>query len=212
MQFLAISDDLTLSQLAARVGSRNVDDVLQANGLKRTHDIGAAYNAMCDEAIANYKERSVEGVYSDEVTYNRKMSLLNTLTGEADAFEIAALQDSNSWKVLSATNTLYGYLRIPPSIELPNSSDVIGGDNTGRWRTISVSLMTIFTTASCRLLRNMQEILFSQVLCHSRYAVITPNTGPMRRMKEQRTSSKVSFLANSCDVTAKTSSIRTIKC
>ena len=141
MQFLAISDDLTLSQLAARVGSRNVDDVLQANGLKRTHDIGAAYNAMCDEAIANYKERSVEGVYSDEVTYNRKMSLLNTLTGEADAFEIAALQDSDSWKVLSVTNTLYGYLRIPPSVELPNSSDVIGGDNTGISKSIYTKAM-----------------------------------------------------------------------
>ena len=44
MQFLAINNDVTLSQLAARVGSRNVDDVLQTNGVKRTHRVGSAYN------------------------------------------------------------------------------------------------------------------------------------------------------------------------
>ena len=169
MQFLAINNDVTLSQLAARVGSRNVDDVLQTNGVKRTHSIGLAYNDMCSKAIADYQERGVDGSFTTEVSYNRKMTILNSLTAEADVFETVSLQDGDSWKVLSSTNTIYGYLRMPPTVELPGSSDILGGTGVAVTKTIYTKAMAY--------LSNQQEIdpsIFSEY--SSRYNQSAPGS------------------------------------
>lgn len=167
MQFLAINNDVTLSQLAARVGSRNVDDVLQTNGVKRTHRVGSAYNDMCSKAITDYQERGVDGSLATEVSYSRKMTILNSLTAEADVFETVALQDGDSWKVLSSTNTIYGYLRMPPTVELPGSSDILGG--TG------IAVTKAIYTKAMGYLSNQQDIdpsIFSEY--SSRYNQSAP--------------------------------------
>lgn len=129
MQFLTMANDMTLSKLASRVGPRNVNDVLMTNGVSRAHNISAAYDEMCTNAIAGYSERSSDDTLVTEVSYQRKMSLLNTLTADAEVFETAALQGTDSWKVLSASNTIQGYLRIPVTITLPSANDVLGGSD-----------------------------------------------------------------------------------
>ena len=116
MQFLSIKDTTTLSQLADIVGDRNVDAILAANNLKRTRSIGKAYRASCDEAIASAKD----------VDWQRQMTLLNTVTGCSDVFETLALMGENGWKLFSVLGTLPGMLKIPESIVLPDSVDVLG--------------------------------------------------------------------------------------
>lgn len=127
MQFLNIDKNMTLSQLNARVGSKNTTTILQQNNLSRVHKIGEAFNDMCNQTAASYTEVNADGVVSNTVSYPRKMSILNTFTADADVFETAALQSENGWKVLATVGTMEDYLRIPDTIKLPDSSDIIGG-------------------------------------------------------------------------------------
>lgn len=46
MQYLKITDDMTLSQLSSRVGSTNVDSILNLYSLSRIPEIGSAYNDL----------------------------------------------------------------------------------------------------------------------------------------------------------------------
>lgn len=116
MQFLAIKDTTTLSQLADLVGDRNVDSVLAANNLKRTPNIGKSFKKACDDAVTSAKD----------VNWQRQMTLLNTVTGCADVFETLALMGTYGWKLFSVLGTLPGMLKIPESIVLQDSVDVIG--------------------------------------------------------------------------------------
>ncbi len=129
MQFLQITDDMTLSQLIDRVGAKNVDEILQYNSVKRTHAIGEAYNHMVDVITYAYTELNSDEVLT-EVSYKNKIDVLNTLTEDADVFEAAALQSEDGWKLLASIGTMPGYLRIPPTITLPDSTDILGGTDT----------------------------------------------------------------------------------
>lgn len=115
MQFLKISSSATLQSLSATVGSRNVNTVLAANGLQRTPNIGKALTDLCDSA------RQCESV-----TWQRKSAILNTFTQDSDIFEHAALLGESDWKVLSSTNTFPGMLKIPDTLTLPDSVDILG--------------------------------------------------------------------------------------
>lgn len=117
MQLLTIRPDTTLKSLGLQVGSRNLDTVLSANTLTRTPNIGQAFIDRSNQII--------EGVVED-VHYIKKMSILNTLTSDADIFELAALANDREWKLLSAIGTLPGMLKIPEEITLPDSADIVG--------------------------------------------------------------------------------------
>lgn len=120
MQLLKIKESTTLSQLADLVGDRNVECVLATNGLKRTPNIGKAFKEGC--------ARAIEGVAN--ITWQRQMTILNTLTGDSDIFESAALLGQTGWKILSTLGTLPNMLKIPESIKLADSTDVMGnGEN-----------------------------------------------------------------------------------
>lgn len=128
MQFLQIPENMTLAQLSDRVGARNVDAVLQYNNVRRTHGVGEAYNHMVDDITSQYIE--IDGdVVKNSISYQRKANVLNTLTEDADVFETAALMDDDGWILLSTIGTIPGYLRIPPTITLPDSTDILGGTN-----------------------------------------------------------------------------------
>lgn len=116
MQFLSISNNMTLEEFSQIVGQENVDSILHLNGLKRTPNIGRAFNSLCNSTINE----------TDEVTTDRKIALLNGLTDDSDVFETAALTDSNGWKIMSAMNTLKGKLRIPEEIILQDSEQILG--------------------------------------------------------------------------------------
>lgn len=116
MQFLSISNNMTLEEFSQIVGQENVDSILHLNGLKRTPNVGRAFNSLCNSTINE----------TDEVPTDRKIALLNGLTDDSDVFETAALTDSNGWKIMSAMNTLKGKLRIPEEIILQDSEQILG--------------------------------------------------------------------------------------
>lgn len=122
MQFLEIDKTTTLSQLSATVGSRNVDTVLAANQLSRTPDIGSKFLQKCKEIY--------EAGEAYLVDRYRKVNILNTLTGDSEAYERACLMDENEWKVFGALNTFMSTLRIPSSLSLPPSANIIGSNQS----------------------------------------------------------------------------------
>lgn len=119
MQFLKISDNMSLSELSDAVGSRNVDSVLNLNSLSRSPNIGKQFSKLVNDTMSN----------TNGVPPQRKATILNTLTSEADVFETAALQSNSDWKVLDSLGTMPGMLRIPDSITLPDSVSMLGGTN-----------------------------------------------------------------------------------
>lgn len=116
MQFLSIENTTRLSELSERVGSRNVEYILALNDLTRTPDIGQQFYTRCEDIQQN----------TEEVPYQRKITILNSFTQDSDVFETAALLSENGWKVLSNLNTFPDRLRIPDTITLPDSTDIIG--------------------------------------------------------------------------------------
>ena len=111
MKYLQITAQTTLSQLADIVGERNVDYVLNANGLERTVNIG--------KQLFN---RNTEG----SVDVQTKMNVLNMLVGDSDVYEKAALGTDADWYSLATYGTFPDYLKIPDEIPIPDSDDVLG--------------------------------------------------------------------------------------
>ena len=122
MQFLNILSDSTLSQIADVVGKDNVDEVLALNQLTRARNIGKNFADLCSNIVH-------EAVHN--VTPSQKSSILNTFTAEQDVFEHAAMLSEESWKVLNSLNTFPGFLRLPDSIAVPDSVNILGGKLQG---------------------------------------------------------------------------------
>ena len=111
MKYLQISPNTKLSELSDVVGERNVDYVLNANGLKRAVGIG--------NQVFN---RDTSGT-TDAQT---KISILNTLVSDSDVYEKAALGTESDWYSLYAYGTFKDYLKIPDEIPIPVSDTVLG--------------------------------------------------------------------------------------
>lgn len=119
MQMLSIKRNTTLSDLIKQVGSRNIDGILALNSLVRTPNIGVLlYNQYESDKVS----------CSIEVDNQKKQSILNTLTSDSDIFEAAALLNNEEWKILDMTGSLPGMLRIPESIVLPDSINILGNN------------------------------------------------------------------------------------
>lgn len=130
MQFLQIDDSTTLPDISSRVGRRNVASLLNVNSLSRTYDVGQQYSKMCSEISDN----------NDVVDWQRKSSILSSLSSDSDVFEYASLQGESSWKVLSAIGSFPSMLRIPDSIDIADSVDILG-NNSSVSKTIYKSVM-----------------------------------------------------------------------
>ena len=117
MQFLKIDSSTTLYDLSERVGFRNVDNVLNLNSLQRTPDIGAEFGRKVEDIVQRIPI----------VSFQKKKSILNTFTSDADIFESVALQDDDGWKLLDSVGTMPQYIRIPETITIQDSIDVLGG-------------------------------------------------------------------------------------
>lgn len=116
MQFLKIKPGLKLQELSDLVGERNTEYVLNANQLSRTPEIGKAFSDVCDTKTSESKN----------VEWNRKSSILNSFVSDSDVFETAALLRDSDWKLLSNLGTFPNMLRIPDSIVLPDTVDILG--------------------------------------------------------------------------------------
>lgn len=113
MQHLSISRNTTLSDLADIVGERNVDYILNTNGLKRTVNIGEEL----------YKDTPIQ-----QIDVQSKITVLNSLVDNYDAFEKAALGDESDWYSLYMRGTFKNFIKVPDEIQLPQSVLVMGDD------------------------------------------------------------------------------------
>lgn len=117
MQFLEVTKDLTMSALRKIVGAKNIDNVLSYNQLPTVPDIGRAIHQKYDEVSST----------TNPVTNQRKMTILNSVSTDADVFEIVALLDEDGWKYIAVTNAIPFTIRMPETVVLPNSVNTIGG-------------------------------------------------------------------------------------
>lgn len=126
MQFLKISNNVTLAELTDRVGSKNIEYVIAENNLPRVVQIGKAFKKMCDDAVANAREQQTDPTEL-MVDWQRRMSILNTMVQDSDIFEEACSLTDAGWVILSVLNTFPKMLRIPYEIfTLPDAVDVLG--------------------------------------------------------------------------------------
>ena len=118
MKYVKINTEDKLEDLSERVGIQNVDQILADNGLDRKPSIGKLWKTKCDEVISN----------SNEITPQRKISILNKFVDNSDIYEMAALSDDNNWKLLSSLKSFKDYLYISDSLEssVPDSYDILG--------------------------------------------------------------------------------------
>lgn len=116
MQFIKISDNTKLTELAKSVGARNVESILHLNNVQRVPNVGKAFKQMCDSAVSG----------APSVDVNRKSVLLNSVSTDSDVFESVALMGESGWKLLDQTNTIPHMLKVPSSIVVPDSIEVLG--------------------------------------------------------------------------------------
>jgi hypothetical protein len=112
MQFVNITPNTTLSDLADIVGDRNVDSVLNANGLTRTVNIGNQLVTRASNIIST--------------DYQTKIKVLNTLTADSDVYEKAALSNESDWGSLATYGTFSDYIKMPPELKIPLSEGILG--------------------------------------------------------------------------------------
>ena len=113
MKYLQITPNTKLEDLAKMVGEQNVDYILNANGLKRTVNIG--------KQVA---ERDLSG----SVDAQTKITTLNTLVANSDVYEKAALGDDKDWVALANYGTFPDYLKIPDDVQIPSSDNILGNE------------------------------------------------------------------------------------
>lgn len=140
MKFLEIDDTTTLSDVSSRVGRRNVGTLLNVNNLSRSRDIGKQYSKLCSDIYSS----------NAKVDWQRKASILSSMSQDSDVFEHASLQGEDSWKVLSAIGSFPGMLKIPDSIEVSDSVDILGNSTTTS-KTIYTSVMKQIQTYPHRI-------------------------------------------------------------
>lgn len=115
MQYLEMTSDMTLSKLASIVGERNVDSVLNTNGLERGVNINKEFKKKIND-LDNYTS----------VTKEQKLNILNQFVGDLDLYEKIALGTEDDWKALTQYNCFTDAIRIPVEIKLPSSIGVLG--------------------------------------------------------------------------------------
>ena len=131
MQFLEVTKDLTMSALRKIVGSKNIDNVLKCNQLPTVHNIGQAI----------YDNYEIVVHESDPINKQRKITILNSVSSEADVFEAVALLDEDGWKYISYTNAIPDTIIMPDTVVLPNGVKTIGGTNVGISKSIYAKAM-----------------------------------------------------------------------
>jgi len=118
MQFVKVKLSTTLSNLRDLVGNQNIEQILNINSLKRVPNIGQQIARAADNIAST----------SADVSLDYKKSTLNRATSDSDVFEHLALMGESGWKVYKSTNSLPNTLRIPDTITLPLSEDIIGNN------------------------------------------------------------------------------------
>lgn len=126
MKLLSISDTTTLKELSDMVGYNNVTDVLVANGLTRSPNIGEQF-AQKVQALKSVST-NIDYILDINVMIDRKCTLLKTFMDDTDIFERACLSSNQEWQVISALGTFSGYLKLPDVVaeSIPSNASLLG--------------------------------------------------------------------------------------
>ena len=126
MKLLSISDTTTLKELSDMVGYNNVTDVLVANGLTRSPNIGEQF-AQKVRALKSVST-NIDYILDVNVMIDRKCALLKTFMDDTDIFERACLSSNQEWQVISALGTFSGYLKLPEVVaeSIPSNASLLG--------------------------------------------------------------------------------------
>ena len=116
MKYLVVDKQIKFNELCDIVGPSNVDTVLALNGLTRDPDIGVQLYERNEEIMLEYSDVSPEF----------KLTALGRASKDSDVFETMALLGNDSWKVVRFADTLPNTLKIPESINISNSVNILG--------------------------------------------------------------------------------------
>ena len=111
MKLIQIADITTLKDLSNMVGYSNVTDILVANDLPRTPDVGRQFSKKVE--ILKSESTNIDYISDTAVMVDRKMTVLKTFMDDSDIFEKACLASNKEWQVISKLSTFSDYLKIP---------------------------------------------------------------------------------------------------
>ena len=126
MKLIQIADITTLKDLSNMVGYSNVTDILVANDLPRTPDVGRQFSRKVE--ILKSESTNIDYISDTAVMVDRKMTVLKTFMDDSDIFEKACLASNKEWQVISKLSTFSDYLKIPESVadSIPNNIAIMG--------------------------------------------------------------------------------------
>lgn len=116
MQLLGIDTKTKLSDLIQSIGRTATATMLASNGLSWEPNVGSAFADKCSHIASKAQDVSIQ----------RKVSLLNSVTSDSDIFESLSLAGESTWKIFSELGTLPGSLRVPDGIILPDNVNILG--------------------------------------------------------------------------------------
>lgn len=116
MQFISIKSTDNLKDFIKSVGVSNAQAILAANDIPWSPNIGQQFSDKCDRIVES----------QGEVDYQRKATILNGYVQDDDVFERAALSSEDEWKVISDLGAFPGMLKVPESVTLPDSAEMLG--------------------------------------------------------------------------------------
>lgn len=116
MQFVKVKRTTKLTDLREMVGTSNLEPVLNLNQVPRVPNVGEAISDKVNQAASS----------TQEITLDYKKQTLSTVSKDEDVFENLALMGETGWRVYKNTDALPGTLKIPESIKLPSSENIIG--------------------------------------------------------------------------------------
>lgn len=111
MQFCEITSNTKLTDISDIVGERNVDYVLNANGLHRSVNIG---------------QQMLSRDNSGSTDAQTKMRILDTVVSDSDVYEKVALGSERDWVSFQRYGTFHNYIRIPSELRVIPSATTLG--------------------------------------------------------------------------------------
>ena len=118
MKFIQTNATTTLSDLRDAVGATNLSTVLAMNSLPRVPNVG--------QYIAERDRQIIQS--TGNVSIDFKKNALDRASGDSDVFEAMSLMNEGGWRIYSQTNSLPGTCKVPDSLKLPLSQNVLGNN------------------------------------------------------------------------------------
>ena len=140
MQYLSLTGNETFASMSRMFSATDVNAILIENGLPRVFYVAEEWYNKCQVIIQTTPPVSAEA----------KINLLNILTDNQSLFEKACLMDEDEWKVFFATQAFTDALKLPASVTLPSSQQILGDNNLRQTTSEQSKLKAVKTTTKSK--------------------------------------------------------------